>query len=56
MHPFEIEVLDLATPKGIGRAGSLFAPAIFVDGEPFSYGRLSEPRLRRRLARDEARA
>jgi len=32
-------------------AGMLFAPGVFVDGEPFSYGRLSERKLRRELDR-----
>ncbi|MGH2684561.1 MAG: glutaredoxin family protein [Actinomycetota bacterium] len=30
-------------------AGALFPPAVFLDGEPFSYGRLSERRLRKEL-------
>lgn len=30
---------------------SLFAPCIFVEGAPFSYGRLSERKLRRELER-----
>jgi Glutaredoxin-like domain (DUF836) len=29
----------------------LFAPGVLLDDEPFSYGRLSERRLRRELAR-----
>jgi hypothetical protein len=28
-----------------------FPPAVLIDGEPFSYGRLSERKLRRDLAR-----
>jgi len=28
-----------------------FPPAVFVDGQPFSYGRLSERKLRRTLDR-----
>ena len=31
-----------------------FPPGIFVDGEPFSYGRLSEKKLRRELDRRRA--
>ena len=31
------------------RSGVLFPPGIFLDGEPFSYGRLSERKLRREL-------
>lgn len=29
----------------------MFAPGVLVDDQPFSYGRLSERRLRRELAR-----
>jgi hypothetical protein len=29
----------------------MFAPGVLVDGEPFSYGRLSERKLRRELRR-----
>ncbi len=32
----------------------LFAPGILLDDQPFSYGRLSERRLRRELARRTA--
>ena len=34
---------------------TVFPPAIFVDDEPFSYGRLSERKLRRALDRKVAR-
>ena len=33
------------------RAGALFPPVVVLDGRPFSYGRLSERKLRRALAR-----
>jgi hypothetical protein len=33
------------------RGGLLFPPGILIDGEPFSYGRLSERKLRRELDR-----
>jgi len=33
------------------RAGVMFPPGILIDGEPFSYGRLSEKKLRRELDR-----
>ena len=39
--------------------GILFAPGLLLDGETFSYGRLSERKLRRALSRlgtDEAKA
>jgi glutaredoxin len=62
-YPLRVEVVDLATPEGAGLAqwgGILFAPGVFIDGEPFSYGRPSERRLRRelhqRLMREETRA
>lgn len=29
-----------------------FPPGVFIEGHPFSYGRLSERKLRRRLARN----
>jgi hypothetical protein len=44
--------IDLASHEGrqlAGRAGVLFAPGVLVDGRPFSYGRLSERKLRRTL-------
>lgn len=42
------EGAQLATEGGI-----MFPPGIFVAGQPFSYGRLSERKLRKRL--DETR-
>jgi hypothetical protein len=44
--------VDLASPVGrrlAAQAGMLFAAGVLVDGEPFSFGRLSERKLRRRL-------
>lgn len=59
-HPLDITEIDLASEEGqrLGtQAGVLFAPGILLDGEPFSYGRLSERRLRRALrTRSEASA
>ena len=49
-----VETLALETPEGQAmarRGGVLFPPGAFVDGEPFAYGRLSERKLRRELAR-----
>lgn len=46
--------VDLATSEGQAmaqRGGVLFPPGVFVDGDPFSYGRLSERKLRRELER-----
>jgi len=53
-YPLEVTTLDLATPEGralAGHGGILFPPGVFLDGEPFCYGRLSERRLRRELDR-----
>ena len=53
-HPIAVDEIDLGT--GHGRelaltAGVMFAPGDLIDGEPFSYGRLSERKLRARLTR-----
>ena len=51
---FETEEMSLETEDGrvLGeRYGVLFAPGILVDGEFFSFGRLSERKLRRELQR-----
>ena len=48
---------DLTSPAGRDlavRHGVLFAPGVLVDGQPFSYGRLSEKKLRRRIMRGHA--
>ena len=53
-YELRVETLALETPAGqeLARRGSiLFPPGTFVDGEPFAYGRLSERKLRRELAR-----
>jgi glutaredoxin len=49
-YPLRIIEIDLATDEGLQlarRAGVIFAPGVLIDGEPFSYGRLSERKLRR---------
>ena len=49
-----VREVDLATAEGrrlADTAGVLFAPGVLLDGEGFSYGRLSERKLRRALAR-----
>lgn len=49
-----ITTQDLASPVArdlAESAGILFAPGLFIDGRPFSYGRLSERKLRRELDR-----
>ena len=49
-----VSTLDMASPEGQRLAlqgGLLFPPGVVIDGEPFSYGRLSERKLRRELDR-----
>lgn len=51
--PLTVREVELAGAEGRAmaeRGGVLFAPGIFLDGEPFGFGRLSEKRLRRALA------
>lgn len=51
-YPLRITEIDLAGEEGqrlATRAGVLFAPGVLVDGESFSFGRLSERKLRRTL-------
>lgn len=53
-HPIEIAEVDLDSPEGrtlAMRHGVLFAPGILIDDQLVSYGRPSERRLRRELAR-----
>lgn len=53
-YPLTVSTRDLGSPEGqalASQGGILFAPGIFVDGEPFSYGRPSERKLRRALER-----
>lgn len=43
--------LDSDEGRSLARASAApFPPVVFVDGEPFSYGRLSERKLRKALA------
>jgi hypothetical protein len=49
-----VSTLDVGSPEGQRLAvegGLLFPPGVLINGEPFSYGRLSERRLRRELDR-----
>lgn len=51
-YPLSVETIDLETDEGAAlamRGGVLFPPGMFLDGESFSYGRLSERKLRREL-------
>lgn len=50
----EVETVDLASPEGqrlSAVARMPFPPVLLLDDEPFSFGRLSERKLRRELAR-----
>jgi len=52
-YPLEIDVVALRSPAGERLAlqgGVLFPPGLFLDDEPFSYGRVSEHALRQELA------
>ena len=49
----DVETVELDGDRGRALAvasGMAFPPAVIVDGEPFSYGRLSERKLRKALA------
>lgn len=51
---YELEVREVALDSDEGRrlaleAGAPFPPVVFVDGRSFSFGRLSERRLRKAL-------
>ncbi|MBW3619042.1 MAG: glutaredoxin [Actinobacteria bacterium] len=53
-HPIRVVELDLGTDEGrqlAERSGVLFPPGILFDGDPISYGRPSERRLRKELRR-----
>lgn len=52
--PLRVNEIDLASEEGrllARRAGVLFAPGVLLDGNPFSFGRLSERKLRRTLGK-----
>jgi glutaredoxin len=51
-YPLRVTEIDLATEDGqrlAAQAGVLFAPGVLLAGRPFSFGRLSERKLRRTL-------
>lgn len=53
-YPIVVSTVSLDTAEGQSLAeknGILFPPGILIDGEAFSYGRPSEPTLRRELER-----
>lgn len=58
-YPLRVRTLALDSSEGrqlAASGGILFAPGIFVGGAAFSYGRLSERKLRRELERRLVRA
>lgn len=53
-YPLAVSTLSLGSPEGqelAERGQILFPPGIFIDGEPFSYGRPSERKIRREIDR-----
>jgi glutaredoxin len=53
-HPLTVEEISFDSEPGTQlatQAGVLFAPGILLDGQPFTFGRLSERALRRALHR-----
>lgn len=58
-YPLDIEVVDFSSARGFELANSggiLFPPGIFLDGQPLSYGRPSEGKLRREIEARLSRA
>ncbi len=58
-YALDVRTVGFATPEGerlATVAGVMFPPGILIDGEPFSYGRPSERKLRKALDRRLARA
>ena len=56
-YPLSVTEIDLGSELGrrlAAQAGVMFAPGVLVDGRPFSYGQLSERKLRRLLDRRAA--
>lgn len=52
--PVKVATMDLGSPEGRAlaeRGGLLFPPGVLVDGDAFSYGRLSERKLRKEIER-----
>lgn len=58
-YRLDLSLISLGSPEGeeLAKRGQvLFPPGIFIDDEPFSYGRPSERKIRRELARRSAMA
>ena len=52
-HPLQVQEIDLQTPEGqeLARSsGMLFTPGVFLNGQPYAQGQLSERALRRTLS------
>lgn len=52
-YDLSVRELQLESDEGqtlAARSGALFPPVVFLNGEAFSYGRLSERKLRKALA------
>lgn len=57
-HPLQVIEVDLTSEEGqqlARQAGVVFAPGVLIDGKPFSFGRLSERKLRRTLGKRAAK-
>lgn len=53
-HPLQVIEVDLTSEEGqqlARQAGVVFAPGVLIEGKPFSFGRLSERKLRRTLGK-----
>jgi glutaredoxin len=53
-HPLHVDEVQLDSTEGqviATRIAIPFAPGILLDGQPFGFGRLSERKLRKTLAR-----
>lgn len=53
-YDLSISAIDLRSPEGqdlAARGGVMFPPGILIDGQAFSYGRLSERKFRREVER-----
>jgi len=55
-HDFDISIDEVSLESDEGRSlatrhGVMFAPGVLLDGRAFGYGRLSERKLRKELAR-----
>ncbi len=56
-YPLAVRTIDLLSAEGQElalRGGVMFPPGLFLDGQPFSYGRPSERKLRKALAQRAA--